>query len=112
MTSSTSAPPPAISTCPAASRGGTAGYNYQAGQWVVGVEGDIDWSGVRGTNGNRSATAVCNGPVAAGGTGFACATENSWIGTVRGRVGFAVNNVLFFGTAGVAFGDVKGAHHQ
>lgn len=87
--------------------GGTAGYNYQAGQWVVGVEGDIDWSGVRGTNGNRSATAVCNGPVAAGGTGFACATENSWIGTVRGRVGFAVNNVLFFGTAGVAFGDVK-----
>jgi len=24
--------------------GATLGYNYQAGSWVFGVEGDIDWS--------------------------------------------------------------------
>jgi outer membrane immunogenic protein len=92
--------------------GGTAGYNWQIGQWVVGAEGDIDWSGVRGTNGNRPTLPVaggfvCNGPVAAGGTGFACGTDNTWIATVRGRAGVAFNNVLLFGTAGVAFGDVR-----
>lgn len=92
--------------------GGTAGYNWQTGQWVLGVEGDLDWSGVRGTNGNRPTLPaaggfICNGPAAAGGTGFACRTENTWLGTVRGRVGYAINNVLLFGTGGVAFGDVK-----
>jgi outer membrane immunogenic protein len=78
---------------------------------VFGVEGDLDWSGLRGTNGNRPTGGVggfvCNGPAGAGGTGFACGTDNTWLGTVRGRVGFAVNNVLFFGTGGVAFGDVR-----
>src|SRR5687767_3749173 len=29
--------------------GGTIGYNWQLGQFVVGVEGDIDWSGIEGT---------------------------------------------------------------
>src|SRR5215468_3486284 len=29
--------------------GGTVGYNWQFGQAVVGAEGDIDWSGIKGT---------------------------------------------------------------
>ena len=29
--------------------GGTIGYNWQVGQIVVGAEGDIDWSGVKGS---------------------------------------------------------------
>src|SRR5438067_3600060 len=29
--------------------GGTAGYNWQMGQVVLGLEGDIDWSGIGGT---------------------------------------------------------------
>src|SRR5690348_10241423 len=29
--------------------GGTVGYNYQFGQVVVGIEGDIDWSGIDGS---------------------------------------------------------------
>jgi len=28
--------------------GATLGYNYQAGSWVFGVEGDIDWSSIGG----------------------------------------------------------------
>jgi len=48
--------------------GGTIGYNWQAGQIVVGAEGDIDWSGVKGTT-----TALC----AAG-----CETRNKWLATV------------------------------
>ena len=34
--------------------------------------------------------------------------SNPWFGTVRGRVGYAFNNVLFYGTGGLAFGELKG----
>ena len=30
------------------------------------------------------------------------------LGTLRGRIGVAMNNILFFGTAGLAYGDIKG----
>ena len=53
--------------------GGTIGYNWQVGQIVVGAEGDIDWSGVKG-----STNVLC----AAG-----CETRNKWLATVRGRLG-------------------------
>ena len=33
--------------------------------------------------------------------------SNPWFGTVRGRAGVAVNNVLVFGTAGLAYGDLR-----
>ena len=29
--------------------GGTVGYNWQFGQAVIGAEGDVDWSGIKGT---------------------------------------------------------------
>ena len=28
--------------------GGTFGYNLQTGSWVWGLEGDVDWSGIKG----------------------------------------------------------------
>ena len=34
--------------------------------------------------------------------------SNPWFGTVRGRAGYAVNNILFYGTAGIAFGELRG----
>src|SRR5438105_5538161 len=55
--------------------GGTIGYNWQINRFVVGVEGDIDWSGIRGTT-----TAFC----APG-----CNTRNHWLATVRGSLGYA-----------------------
>jgi outer membrane immunogenic protein len=36
--------------------GATVGYNWQFGQVVVGAEGDIDWSGIKGTT-----TVLCPG---------------------------------------------------
>jgi outer membrane immunogenic protein len=30
--------------------------------------------------------------------------SNPWFGTVRGRAGYAMNNVLFYGTGGFAYG--------
>jgi outer membrane immunogenic protein len=73
--------------------GGTIGYNWQAGQAVFGVEGDLDWTNIRGTS-------AC-------GVGFTCETRNSWLGTARGRVGYAFDRFLPYVTGGVAFGDIK-----
>jgi hypothetical protein len=49
--------------------GGTVGYNYQFGQVVAGIEGDVDWSGINGTTNN-----LCP---------FGCKTSNNWLATVR-----------------------------
>jgi outer membrane immunogenic protein len=72
--------------------GGTLGYNWQVNQAVFGVEGDLGWSNIRGS-------APC-------GT-LNCSTRNSWLGTVRGRVGFAADRFMPYVTGGVAFGDIK-----
>jgi outer membrane immunogenic protein len=79
--------------------GVTVGANFQASQLVVGVEGDIDWTDIKG---NLSSTTFC-------GPGVTCTfqTENDWLGTIRGRVGYAWDRVLFYGTAGGAFGNIK-----
>ena len=70
--------------------GVTAGYNWQnGGPWVFGVEGDIEVAGADDT--------------------FApWKFSNPWFGTVRGRAGYTVSNVLFYGTAGLAFGGLRG----
>ena len=72
--------------------GGTVGYNWQMGQAVFGVEGDIDWSGIRG-NGTCGVTT--------------CETRNDWLSTARVRLGYAVNRFMPFVTGGAAFGDIK-----
>lgn len=72
--------------------GGTLGYNYQIGSIVYGIEGDFDWS-------NVSASSACGG--------FICETRNNWLGTARGRLGYAVDRFLPYITAGAAIGAVK-----
>jgi outer membrane immunogenic protein len=64
------------------------GYNWQqASPWVFGIEGDIQATGADDT--------------------FApWKFSNPWFGTVRGRVGYAFNNVLFYGTGGLAVGEL------
>ena len=76
--------------------GGTAGYNWQApgSQWVFGLEGDIDYSNIRG----GSTNAACP-------TG--CQTRNNWLGTFRGRVGYAFDRIMPYVTGGLAVGDVE-----
>jgi outer membrane immunogenic protein len=73
--------------------GGTLGYNYQVGSWVLGIEGDIDWSGVKG---DVSCVAAVT-----------CTTENPWLGTIRGRVGYAFDRWLPYITGGGAYGNIK-----
>jgi outer membrane immunogenic protein len=73
--------------------GGTAGYNWQAGQFVFGLEGDYAWTNIDGSTG-----AACP-------TG--CQTSNGWLATVRGRIGYAFDRFLPYVTGGLAIGDIK-----
>ena len=73
--------------------GGTVGYNYQFGQAVVGVEGDIDWADINGTT-----NTACP---------LGCKTTDNWLSTVRGRLGYAADRFMPFVTGGAAFGDIR-----
>ena len=75
--------------------GGTAGYNLQFGSFVFGLEGDLDWTNMKG-----SVTATCPST---------CETSNTWLGTARGRIGYAFDRFMPYVTGGAAFGDVKGS---
>ena len=55
--------------------------------------------------GRPARLSVDNGPV--GTPAFSSFTKEDWLATVRGRVGFAANNALFYGTAGWAGAGVK-----
>jgi outer membrane immunogenic protein len=72
--------------------GATVGANLQADAFVFGIDGDFDAMGIKGS------TNVCGGA--------ACQTEDTWLATIRARVGYAVDRVLIYGTAGGAFGNV------
>ncbi len=77
--------------------GGTIGANFQTDAFVFGIEGDFDGSWLNGTGTDVVCTAV---------TVTGCETKNNWFGTLRGRVGYAADRVLFYGTAGGAFGNI------
>ncbi len=74
--------------------GGTVGCNYQLNNWVFGVENDISWTDVKGSAFDISP------PFQNGATSQ---TSEKWLDTLRGRIGFAWDRALFYGTAGGAF---------
>jgi len=74
--------------------GGTVGANAQFGNFVLGAEGDLAWSGVKGS-------ATC-----AGAPAYGCTGTLDWAGAAKVRGGIAVDRVLLFGTAGVAIGGI------
>ena len=75
--------------------GGQLGYNWQFGQFVYGLEGDADWTDLRGTAG------VLNCGVTV------CRTKNDFLATVRGRVGYALDRWMPYLTGGLAVGDIR-----
>lgn len=83
--------------------GAQAGYNYQFNSFVIGVEGDINWVGGGKTS---NAWYISTGATAGDWAGYGSASSGlSWLGTVRARLGFAVDHFLFYGTGGFAFGN-------
>jgi len=71
------------------SGGAQIGYNWQSGQFVFGGEADIQ-------------------ATTADDTFAPYKFSNPWFGTLRARAGYAMSNMLFYATAGLAYGDVTG----
>jgi outer membrane immunogenic protein len=68
--------------------GGQVGYNWQFGSFVVGVEGDLGYLGLKGSQAaSISADTIVN-------------TRGGIFATARGRLGFAFDHVLVYGTGG------------
>jgi outer membrane immunogenic protein len=68
--------------------GATVGYNWQFGTWVLGLEGDADWSNIKGS-------------------GTFAETKNEFLSTIRGRVGYSFDRFMPYVTGGLAIGNVK-----
>jgi outer membrane immunogenic protein len=75
-------------THPSGFTGGVqGGFNYQSGALVIGLEADLQLNGADDT--------------------FATwKFSNPWFGTVRGRVGYSMGNLMVYGTGGLAFGEL------
>ncbi|MCW5714419.1 MAG: porin family protein [Bauldia sp.] len=71
-----------------------AGYRFQTGNLVFGIEGDWAWTNAAGE--------VDCGPVGA----YTCATDFDWLATITGTAGFAIGpSLLVYAEAGIAFAD-------
>lgn len=81
-----------------------AGVNGQFGPVVVGVEADISWMSLGGEF--RSSTSNLGGALT---TSEGVSAKLDWLATFRGRLGWAFDRVLFYGTGGVAVGRIDGA---
>ena len=76
--------------------GGTAGYNYQIGQFVVGLEGDWDWADLN----KNGYSAVLASPYS---------NKIDDLVTVRARAGYAIDRALLYVTGGYAGIDTNGS---
>ena len=86
--------------------GGHAGYNWQQGSFVFGFETDLQGTHLESSmNGGLTFTPPVN-PFPAGTLAQTIALID-WYGTLRGRVGFATGPWLFYGTGGLAYGNVS-----
>jgi outer membrane immunogenic protein len=72
-----------------------AGANMQMDSFVLGIEGDISWTNLSGEGDpidpQDATPTVPSGSI-------------EWLGTLRGRAGVAIDQVLLYGTAGLAYG--------
>ena len=75
--------------------GGTLGYNWQVASFVFGFEGDLSWVGEYGSHEDNGISINADPTIQS-------FTKETWLGTARGRAGYAVNNLLFYVTGGYA----------
>lgn len=74
--------------------GAQLGFNYQIGQWVLGIEGSGTWGDMNGES-------TCPNPAAT------CRSEKEWLAAATGRIGYAWTDFLFYGKGGAAWTDNK-----
>jgi outer membrane immunogenic protein len=86
--------------------GGQIGFNWQISKWVLGVEGDWDWSGQtdRLARQNFFASSVNVAPAQ---LAYNDEQKLSWLATARARAGWAQDCFLWYVTGGAAWGRVE-----
>lgn len=81
--------------------GGQLGYNYQfAPHWVIGIEGDFQGTSQHDSNCTGSGCTVL------GNFYFTDDQKLKWFATLRGRLGYAEGDWLFYVTGGGAWGQI------
>jgi outer membrane immunogenic protein len=86
------------------------GYNWQINQLVLGIEADIsftDWSD-SSSSFDSSDVRRLGGPGGLSPDEYAFGSTSAdvdFLASVRGRLGFAMNNFLIYGTGGIAWAD-------
>ena len=73
--------------------GGQLGYNWQTGNFVLGVEWDFDW-----TNANKT-----SGIVTVNGVGLQATGGWDWTSTISARLGYAVDHWLWYAKVGAGW---------
>ncbi len=74
--------------------GAQAGFNYQVGPWVWGVEGQFSWAGLDGKD-----NCIAASPVSL----LNCETKADWLATAAARIGFAFDKTMVFVKGGGAW---------
>ena len=85
--------------------GGQIGYNWQVNpSWLIGLEADFQGADIK-DSGTKATTLFVNG---VGNPATNSLSEKlDFLGTVRGRLGWTAGNWLFYGSGGLAYGNVK-----
>jgi outer membrane immunogenic protein len=82
--------------------GGQIGYNWQVSPaWIVGIVADLQAADIKASGANGVSIGAFTDIVQSK------SVKTDWFGTVRGKLGFAANNLLLYGTGGFAYGGVK-----
>ena len=79
--------------------GGQAGYNWQQGTWVYGLETDLSGTNLKSSMNSGLPATFCPSDANTG-------SSVTWYGTARGRAGVTAGNFLFYGTGGLSYGHV------
>lgn len=80
-----------------------AGYNYQFGRAVAGLEADINFLDLR----KRTAYGGPTVTFPALTYNYTRGVDTSWLVTVRPRLGYTFDRTLIYATGGIAFAEVK-----
>jgi outer membrane immunogenic protein len=80
--------------------GGTVGYNWQAGSFLLGLEGEVGYLKLHRSVVDQN---QINGGF--GNNAFDTTRIGDWYGVIAGRLGFTVDRLLIYGKGGVAFVD-------
>jgi len=86
--------------------GAQAGYNWQEGSAVFGVEADFSGADLRTSMSGGIRCVAGNCPFIMPGASANTLSSVDWYGTFRGRLGWASGPMLLYGTGGLAYGNV------